>query len=177
LLENLVASGIDMTALVTASTSAVAPPSKPGAARSIAAAIASIWSAIVSRIALCLGIGQGTLGRGDLLVEISQFGAPGFGAVIDGAHGGFGAIEPGIGGPGHRKPFGAVRFSPSFRFSDAQPLSQLLPRRQLFLQRVLEALDRAELALKKLALKNAMAIPPRLKIIRRIIGRFAPCEN
>ena len=100
----------------------------------------------------------------------SQFGAQCLGAVLDGAHGGFCAIKPGIGGTGYRQPFGCGTFFCKFRFGDAQPLGQLLPRRQLLLQRVLEALDRAELALKKLALKNAMAISPRIAIVRRISG-------
>ena len=110
LVENLVASGIDIAALVTASTSAAAPAPNPGAARSIAAAIASISSAIGVAVALCLGVGQRALGGGDLLVEFRQCGAQCLGAVFDRAHAGFCPIEPGIGGSGHRQPFGGGAF-------------------------------------------------------------------
>ena len=99
--------------------------------------------------------------------RIPQFGTHCLGAVLDGAHGRLCAIEPGIGSPGDRQPFGGGAFLCKFRFGDAQSLGQLLPRRQLFLQRVLEALDRAELSLKKL---DAIAIPPRLMTVRRISG-------
>ena len=71
------------------------------------------------------------------------------GAVFDRAHVGFGAVEPGIGGASHRQPFGGGAFFRKLRFGDAQPVGQLLPCRLLLLQRVLKALDRAELALKK----------------------------
>jgi ABC-type cobalamin/Fe3+-siderophores transport system ATPase subunit len=70
------------------------------------------------------------------------------------------AIKLGIGGAGHRQPFGCGTFFCKFRLGDAQPLGQLLPCPQLLLQRVLEALDRAELALKKLALKKCHGNTP-----------------
>src|SRR5258706_447541 len=45
--------------------------------------------------------------------------------------------------------FGCDTFFRKFRFGDAQPVGQLLPRRLLILQRTLEALDRADLTLEK----------------------------
>ena len=124
-------------------------------------------------VALRLGVSQCALGRGDLLVEFNQFGAQCLGAVLDGAHVGLGSIELGIGGTGYRQPFGCGTFFCKYRFGDAQPVGQLLPRRLLFLQRALEALDRAELTLKKChgnILASRDHPPNHLKCVQKLVG-------
>ena len=182
--ENLAAHGIhacSKTWLLPVSTARLgdsldqrrAPVSNPGAARSIAAAIS--LDLVRHRVAVALGFGIAPSARSAEATCSSNSSSSAriaFGAVLDDAHGGFGAIEPRIGGTSYRQPFGCGTFFSQVPDSATLNRSDSFCRApQLLLQRSFsKRSDRAELALKKLALKNAMAIPPRIAIVRRISG-------
>ncbi len=84
-----------------------------------------------------------------MLVKLSERSAQCPGAVFDFTHAGFGPIELGTGGTCHRQPLGGSAFFCKFLFGKAGFAGQFLPRRQLFLQRILEALNRPQFALEK----------------------------
>jgi hypothetical protein len=93
-------------------------------------------------------------------------------AVLDGAHGGFGAIEPGIGAPATASRSAAVRFL-------ASSASATLNRSASFCRAAsfsFSAFSKRSIGPSS-RLKNAMAIPPRVTIIRRITRPIRSCEN
>ncbi len=106
---------------------------------------------IGNAVALALGLGfrQRPLGGDELLVEFGKLSAQRLGALFDGTQFALGARELGIGRACHRKPLGSLAPVGDDGIGGAGFARQFQPRRLLFAQCILEALDRAQLTLEE----------------------------
>ena len=163
LAENLVASGIDTALFVTASTSAAAFASNPGAACSIAAAIASISSAATSRSRCAFASAnarsvEAICSSNSANVACNVLVRPSTARMLASARTSWAS-----GAPATASRSAAARTSPS-------SVSAMLNRPASFCRAArlsISALSKRSTGLSS-RLKNAIAIYPRIVIIRRI---------